>query len=492
MVKKRLGVYGLLVCFILGIFVFGYRKHDKEESFLKDCPKYELKAVFYPEDNKIACDQRVIFTNNSNDELKELYFNIYPNAFKTIDIAPFPREEHSRAYPNGFSPGYLNISHITVNAEEVFYEIQDTLLKIVLSEPLEPQGILQISVSFDAIIPNSHGRYGYGPSTYNIANWYPILAVYDAKGWHKEPYYDVGDPFYSEVGLYNVHIKAPKEFIIAATGSLKGKYQKGDFCYWQFETELVRDFALVLSSSFEQSQAQVGKTTITSYYIDEDEEYGIKVLEYGRRAIEFFNEYFSIYPYEHFSIVATDFYIGGMEYPNLVMIGREFYAWESLLEYIVVHETAHQWWYGLVGNDEINEPWLDEALTEYSTILYYENIYGKKMGRQVYEEIILNPYRIFELEYGQRPILRSLRDFSSWREYSAIVYSRGAIMLKELERRMGKGKLQQAMIYYLKQNQYKNATTEDFMEALNHVTGTDWRQFLNMWLEGGEVLQEAV
>jgi len=492
--KSKSRIFVLLVFITVAFFVFFRgispmiaKRH--RDSFLKHCPKYELEVVFYPEDKILDAEQRLFFINNTNYELKELYFHLYPNAFKSLDSAPFPQEEYNRAYPEGFAPGYLDIKDIIINLKEVNYEVEDTLLKVILDKPLKPQNSLQIDIDFSALIPPSRGRYGYGQDTYNIANWYPILAVCDEQGWHKEPYYSIGDPFYSDIAVYDVTIKVPKAYTIAASGSLEERHLEGEFYRWKFKTELVRDFAWIASSRFDISQTQLGKTVIKSYYIDEDKQYGKQALEYGKRAINFFNGYFGLYPYDDFSIVAADFYIGGMEYPNLVMIGRQFYADQDLLEYIVVHETAHQWWYGLVGNDEVREPWLDEALTEYSTILYYENVYGKRVGRKVYEETILEPYKIFESEYGAEAIARPLPEFSSWREYGAIVYSRGAIMLKELERRMGKGKLQDAMIYYFKQNQYKNATADDFIEALNHVSGVDWRPFIEEWLEGKEELE---
>ena len=180
-----------------------------------------------------------------------------------------------------------------------------------------------------------------------------------------------------------------------------------------------------------------------------------------------------------------------MEYPNLVMIGEEFYGPGDFLEYVIVHETAHQWWYGLVGNNQVVEAWLDEALAEYSTILYYENIYGKKIGKSVYETAILNPYKLYEAENIPKPILRHLSQFSDWRDYSGTVYYKGAIMLKYLEGRMGKAKLREALCYYFEENLYKNTSTVDFIEAINHVTGVDWTDYIYRWLKGSEKLQNA-
>ena len=489
-----MGLLFMAVVLILSFFIKDFSRKAPmrtAEKFVKTCPRYKIDVVFYPETKRITALQEVTIVNDKTDSFQELYFHLYPNAFKTSDTVPFPREEMNRAYPEGFAPGYINIKEVLVKSERADYEIEDTILKVSLKRPFKPKEKLTLTFEYDVQIPPSCGRFGHGKNTFNIANWYPILAVYDEKGWHTEPYYSVGDPFYSEVGLYQVNIKAPKQYTIAASGSLKEKVEQGDVVTWSFTTGLVRDFAWIASANFETAEAKVGKTKVTSYYIKGKEEYGQKALEFAKKAISCFNEYFGDYPYDDYSVVAADFYIGGMEYPNLVMIGDEFYGPGDFLEYVVVHETAHQWWYGLVGNNQIEEAWLDEALTEYSTLLYYEHYYGKRAGRSVYEKVILNPYRLYEISMTPGPTLRHLSDFKDWTDYSAAVYNRGAIMLKDLESRVGRGKLHEALKLYFKDNLYKNATREDFIKALNRVTGVDWTDYIHNWLTATEALDTA-
>lgn len=476
-----------------GVFQRGHREdaQKRAEKIMESCPRYEIDVTFYPEEQSFTAHQNIIITNDKSTEFEELYFHLYPNAFKSFDDAPFPRGEMERAYPEGFLPGYLSVKKIFIDSAEANYEIEGTFLKVILSKPFKPKDKLVMTVEFDAVLPPACGRFGYGKNTFNIGNWYPILATYDDKGWHKEPYYDVGDPFYSEVGIYDVHISAPKDYIIAASGSLQEKREKADQIVWNFKTDLVRDFAWVASNKFRTVNLNIGKTRITSYYLEGDEDYGQEALEYAQKALVFFNNYFGEYPYSDYSVVASDFYIGGMEYPNLVIIGEEFYRPGDFLEYVIVHETAHQWWYGLVGNNQVMEAWLDEALAEYSTILYYENIHGKKTGKRVYEVTILNPYKLYEAGNIHRPVLRHLSEFNDWRDYSATVYYKGAIMLKYLEARIGKAKLREALCYYFGENLYKNASTIDFIKAINYVTGVDWTDYIYRWLKGSETLKNA-
>ena len=146
---------------------------------------------------------------------------------------------------------------------------------------------------------------------------------------------------------------------------------------------------MILSDKFIINKSMCGNTSIVTYSLNED--LAVEANKIAKESIKIFNNLFGEYPYDTYSVVASDFYIGGMEYPTLVMIDNTLYDDNSkfLLEYVIAHETAHQWWYSVIGNDEVDEPWLDEALTEYSTILYFENKYGKEMSQKLIQTMEL-------------------------------------------------------------------------------------------------------
>ena len=157
---------------------------------------------------------------------------------------------------------------------------------------------------------------------------------------------------------------------------------------------------------------------------------GIKIYSYyfhegGQRRTQISSRIYKIYNSTSGSIhtklfcCSCRFLYRGMEYPNLVLIDRTLYG-GSFLEYIVVHETAHQWWYGLVGSNQVKEAWLDEGLTEYSTIMFLENKYGKQ-GKQAYDDIVKSRYHFFELSNPlDFRVLRALNEFEGWKDYDAL------------------------------------------------------------------------
>lgn len=485
--KRRLLIYSALIFVTAFAIVYGFIRRDLEfkyyydsrvEKVIKTAPRYVIDATFDPKKEMVFAVQTVVFQNRTPNELSEIIFHIYPEAFKSLKTAPFPTEELKYAYPEGFSEGFINITNVTSKERKLNFKKEGTLLKVNVPEPLKPGEEIEIKIEFQEKVPFSLGRFGHGKNTYNCGNWYPILSVYDENGWNLDPYYSIGDPFYSDTASFKVSITAPDGFTIAATGKPVKKIIKSGSTTWVFEADLVRDFAWVAGSDLKAISGKVDGTKINVYYFGNDEDAAKKALEYGKQALRFFNRYFGPYPYDEYSIVMSDFYMGGMEYPNLVLIDHHMLDDEVLLEYVIVHETAHQWWYGLVGNNQVKEPWLDEAMTEYSTVLYYEGVYGMAKGMEVYQDFILYPYRFFELGNGSGPILRPVSQFKSWGEYDATVYKKGAIMLKELESRIGKSKMREALRFYLKQNVFGNATTADFVNAVSGTMGTDFGEVI--------------
>jgi hypothetical protein len=361
-------------------------------------PKYTINVTFDEQNMSLEAKQRVRYENTTGQPIKDLYFHLYANAFRNSDTAPFEVEDMTRAYPNGFSEGWIELISIKKGTKKLNYKIMgegNTNLRVTPKKPIEPGASIELTMKFKVKLPNSIGRMGYGENTVNIANWYPILSVLDENGWNLEPYHSIGDPFYSNVSEYKVDISIPEQYKLASTGNIIKESVSKNRKTYKIKADNVRDFAIVLSEKFSINRGNIDGTEVISYTIG-----GLKnkqALDYGMEALQIFNRLFGKYPYKQLSIVASDFFTGGMEYPNLVMIGQPLYETnlDLPLEYVIAHEVAHQWWYGIVGNNAIKEPWLDEALTEYSTLMYFEEKYGGHIKEQVYERMVEDRYEDF-------------------------------------------------------------------------------------------------
>ncbi len=447
--------------------------------------KYEIDLQLLEDKNQVSGSQRVTYTNKTGEELQEIYFNIYPNAFKDKSTAP-------ALFSNGgsgiddYSPGYIRISGIMLNEEKTNYEISgigETLLKIPLPDSLEPGEEIEIQMSYLIQLPNLPDRFGYHNGVYNMGNWYPILAVYDEEGWSLDPYYAVGDPFYSEASNYIVNIKAPKDIVIASTGNIVEHSKEGEFGRWRIEASLVRDFAWVASRDFTVVEERVKDTSIKMYYLTEDRAIREEALEYSKEALRVFEKHFGKYPYGQLSVVET-YFPSGMEYPTLIYISQEYYNKAQLqaLELVIVHEVAHQWWYGAVGNNQIKEAWLDESLTTYSELVYYREARGEAVASEIHKQRNINAWEARRASIEDTRVLKGLEEFKGWGDYGTLVYSRGAMMLVELEEIIGRSKVYEALRNYYEKYMFKIATSNDFIDMVNEASDKDNQGFFQQWL----------
>ena len=339
---------------------------------------------------------------------------------------------------------------------------------------------------------------GYFTNTVNLGNWYPIVCVYENGNWNKCIYNPNGDPFYSQVANYSVTLTLPSTYTLATTGIITEKNTKNPLnTVWTVRADKVRDFACVFSQNFKLKSAIYDNIIVYSYYIGDDK-YGQKALDTGVNAIKTFNEMFGKYPYDQISIVSCDFYIGGMEYPNMVMINKDLYASNTIdaLEEVVAHEVAHQWWYGVVGNDEINKAWLDESLTHYSTMMYYEKTYGDQRFKEAmsssksYYCATIQVLKATGVDFNEK-IDRPSSSFNDWRLYDVLVYDKGAMMLDSIRGAVGDKKFFDSLKEYYSTNMYKNVTEKELISAFNKKSGIDVTSIMNPWLSGNVVLPAA-
>lgn len=435
--------------------------------------------------NKILYgQQKVSYINNSKEALNEIYFHIYPNAFSG----------------NG---GGIDIKSMKINGIDTEAKLEGrdgTLLRTDLAQSLQPGDRVEVYMEYEIHIPQKGGkgfgdRFGYGDNTYNLGNFFPIAAVYDENGWDKHLYDSKGDAFYSETGNFSVRITAPAAQVIAATGEIQSETASGKDKVWQIEAPSVRDFAFVASDMFKVREAAVGGIRIKSYASSAIK--AGKALEIGAAAIRDFNREYGKYPYPACSIVQSDI-SGGMEYPNLVMIESASYnniaisnlIYSSLygsvtgnLEFVLVHELAHQWWYGIVGDNEYTEAWIDEALTQYSSLQYYRNRYGQQAFDRVYDNYIKSQYKSY-LAIGllENPSLDRPLDKFEENEYYILIYNKGTMMYKDLNDELGNekfGLLQRALFDRYK---FKVVSGRELIELTSEIAGKDMSGFFQKWL----------
>lgn len=500
-VFKKRNIKGLILFVIIALTLVGCNLKPTETQYptlitedynsisLDEINHYNIEVELNPEDKTYEGKETIKYINNTGVDLSDIYIHIYPNAFRRKQTAPYLYNYFQGAYPNGFEPGFLNIDVAKVKNKNVEFATEgkgSTILHLKLDSPLKSGENTKIYLEYTAKLPPAEDRFGYGDKTFNFGNWYPIVCVYDEDGWNTDPYYRLGDPFYSDISNYDVKITTPKDMIVASSGNIINEKTKGKKKIWEIEGKLIRDFAWVASKDFTVLKGDVEGTQLKMYFLDASSQIKDYAFDIARDSLITFNRIFGKYPYGQYSVVANNF-SGGMEYPGLVFIEEGSYTdeYKEYLEKVIVHETAHQWWYGVVGNDEIDEAWLDESFATYSETIYMDEIYGEENGENYFKRNVEDSYDYAKGMFNFEEVpLKPLSQFTDWGDYGSLAYNRGAMFLNEIKDEFGKEVLYDILNKYYNKYRFSNAKTEDFIAVCEEVTGTDFKEKVNIWLYG--------
>ena len=493
--KKWFSVSLVIVLFVFALFS-GCNTTNIIDKASKNITHYSIDAVLSNE-YTMSAKQTVSYVNNTSANLSSVLFHLYPNAFRGSAVnKPVYESSNSKSYPNGFSEGGIDILSVSVGASPIATKLSgedNNILEVPLNSTLAPNSVVSIIIGFALTIPNIAHRFGYGDNTINLGNWYPIACVYESGEFNTNPYSPNGDPFYSDIANYSVSISHPNTLIMASTGYTTESRVSGNSTNAKIEAKAVRDFAMVFSTEFRVMSDTVGDTKVSYYYYNEDDP--IKYLQTSIDAVKTFNKLFGAYPYRTLSVVKASFLHGGMEYPNLVYVSDSVTI-ESEYQNVIIHEIAHQWWYGVVGNDEVSHPWLDEGLTEFSTALFYKynegyvNTYAGVIGNAINAYLLFcDVYASF---YGKinSNMNRCLYEYSTEPEYVYMTYVRGLLMFDSIMEAVGEKKMLKALSHYYKTCAMTNATPNDLIDCLEKSTHIHLRSLIESWLDGKVIIEE--
>lgn len=432
---------------------------------LDDPPRYHLDVAVDFDALAVAGTAQIHYTNNTRDTLDAIYLRLYPNA------------DH-------YKEGATEVDAVTVGGDAAAFTFEDaprTILKVPLSPPLAPDEQTTLRIAFAVTVPRRSDRFGYDQGVMSLGHWYPMLAVYDDEGWNLDPYVPFGDAFYSDVAFYTVRLTVPDGVVVAASGVEVGRVlRRPPRTTTVYASGATRDFALALSREYETISARIEDTTVTSYYLPGHERGGQRALHVAAGALEAYNLRFGRYPYTELDVAETSFTVlgapGGMEFPGIIFISSEFYRprgmFASELDVVVAHEVAHQWWYGVVGNNQVDEPWLDEAFATYASIVYAEDKQDPRTALLVYWSQAVLPYQLARMVGGDGPVQSSLLDYrSDLIIYQSIVYSKGALFLAQLRELLGDDSFFALLQQHFRAHKYGLLAPDDFRRSIQEATG---------------------
>lgn len=417
-------------------------------------------ASVYEIDVEIADDllsldghEEVCYVNREGEPLDEVIFRLFPNILG----------------------GAVTVSALRVDGQDVepLYELADSALHVPLVEDLDPGESIVIEMDFEVDVTqemeHNYGLFGLFDGVLSLHEFYPAIPVYDDEGWNVELPSPQGDITYYDASFYRVRVTAPSSLVIVASGVEVAQEEEGGMQVLTFAAGPARGFYLVASEDYTLVSGRVGQTTVNSYVLAGQEEGADLALEFASGALESYSERFGIYPYTEFDVVSTPMLALGMEYPGIVAITLSIYDPEAevrgvpasiMMEGTVGHEVAHQWFYNMVGNDQIDEPWLDEAIVQYATGLYYLDTYGEEGYRGWRDSWYTRWDRAGR---AMIPIGLPVAEYEG-NEYGAIVYGRGPLFVEALATEMGQGAFDAFLRDYAQSYKWEISTGEAFRQ----------------------------
>jgi hypothetical protein len=497
---------------------------------------YTIAVDLDHEARTLRGSQQVEWTNIRRQPTSELRFHLYWNAWSNSHSS-WMIEDRTRKR-SGFSRNetkiekedwsWIEIDSIRLVSGESEFDLTGrmdfvapddgnpedrTVLLVLLPQAVEPGETIRVQLEWRAKIPRNFARTGFRGDYYFFAQWFPKLGVYEDDGWNCHQF-DASTEFYSDYGVYDVEMRVPESWVLGATGRAVGIRDNADGTVTHhYRQEDVHDFAWTVSPDFivrTDRFEEAGLPPVDLRLLIQPEHLDQSAAHFraAKAALKFYGIWYGPYPFGHATLVDPVYESGssGMEYPTLFTCGTRLFnpSGNDRPESVTVHEMGHQFWYGIVGNNEFEHAWIDEGLNSFSTNRVLEREYGPRFYEQRYfEEFIPLRHGDLVLPRMQRRIDRYRRDGQrdapltpSFRYHvksgGAVTYDKTSLWLMTLENYLGWETLQRILATFFERYRFSHPGPEDFLAIADEVSGRDLSWFFDQVLRDSVVFDYAV
>ena len=575
---------------VTGLLLLGTlaRGETYQSKIAEPIVRYKMTARLDPATQTIKGHYTLRWWNHTTDTIPDLYFHLYLNAFKNLDSTFIREGTISRrrdllkdwtSKPEEAKWGWVDVDRIRIvdgpdlgEAKSFVHPDDDnaldqTVLRVALPKPIPPKGAIELEVDFTSKLPRVLARTGYEGDYFFVVQWFPKIGVYEGPGdrgrtpggWNCHQFH-ANTEFYADYGVYDVELTVPSNYIVGATGYRRREHRTTDgtmtYGYYQ---EDVHDFAWTASPHFipitrtfdwgrelrsdelvawtktlnlPAEQVALRNVSVTLLLQPDHQSLADRYFRATFNGLKYFGLWYGQYPYDTLTVVdpPRNSHTGGMEYPTLFTGGTYFWPGEYSLspEGVTVHEFGHQFWYGLVGNNEFEESWLDEGFNTYSTGKVIETAYPI---RSRYESLAGIPVPVWpwcRVKVPSFPFAGvdslPLGSYFSWREESVPEFGRGsyledaqdddvvrngwqylngasygtnsyirtALTLGTLGKYLGAETMARVMRTYQQRWRYRHPCTRDFITVVNEVSGQNMDWFFKQFFYNSQLADYAV
>lgn len=524
---KRLLLLASLLPLFASAQVFNYKDYWKNRKPFADYWQqdvhYTISAIIDDEKDEITGVEKLVYYNNNPDALDKVYFHLYQNAFQPGSYAHALNEVNKETTQFGKyeaqKMGTL-IQEFLVNGVSVPYKIDNTILIAELPKPLASGDSIVFNIKFKTYWDNGSMRRRFKTfkpdgenKHYDGVHWYPRISVYDRKfGWTADQH--LGKEFYGDYGVFDVTLQFPSNYVVEATGALKNesevmpdalrakldianysapaenggrvptgyKYtiEKNGTKTWRYHAENVHDFAFTADPTYRIGEVEWNGIRCIALAQEQNAPYWYPTANFVANVIKVYSTDIGMYGYP--KIVAADAR-DGMEYPMITLDGGN---WPGH-QYVIAHEIGHNWFYGMIGNNETYRAMLDEGFTQFLTSWSIKKINGISMHANVQDEqFVYNGYLNDAINKNDAMLNTHSDDFSSALGHGGgyrHVYYKTATMLYNLQYVLGDELFLNAMKHYFEKWKFAHPYPEDFRKAIIEYTKVDLNWFFDQWME---------
>ncbi|WP_091258655.1 M1 family metallopeptidase [Flavobacterium omnivorum] len=462
--------------------------------------------------------QELVYTNNSPDTLKKVYYHLYNNAFqpgsemdariqsirdpdaRMVNKIKVGSNEMKQSRIKMLKPneaGYLNITDFKQDESTASVETRGTILEVTLAKPIAPNSKTTFTLNFDGQVPiqiRRSGRNNAEGVALSMAQWYPKMAEFDFEGWHADPY--IAREFHGVWGNFDVSITIDKDYVLGGTGYLQNKNEIGHgyqdsgvvvtvpkkvkTLTWHFKAPMVHDFTWAADKEYIHDVVK-GPNNVDLHFLYKNNP---KFIENWKnlqpktaQLMEFYNKTVGDYPYKQYSVIQGG--DGGMEYAMCTLILGQG-SFDGLLG-VTAHEMAHSWFQHVLANNESKHGWMDEGFTSFLEDLGMNEIADKKV-----ENPFTGAYAgYFSMVNSGKELPQSTHAdrFDENRVYSITSYSKGELFLTQLMYLIGKENLMKSLKKYYSDFKFKHPTPNDIKRSAERVSGANLDWYLTDWTQ---------
>ncbi len=536
-VRRRVPFSRLAAWLALAVLPFSNAQGQEAPPETKTS-NYTIQVKLLPEERLLEGNQVVEWRNATGKPAGELWFHLYWNAWLN-NRSTWLREDSLRSRPRSSlrnpRPGdwsYSRVESVKVETAGPFRESDRTsamyfaspddgnkddrtVLVVPLERPVQPGESIRVSIGWKAKIPRTFARTGFRGDFFFIAHWFPKLGVFQADGSWNCHQFHAATEFFSDYGNYDVRMTVPTEWIVGATGVELGVIDNADgTSTHRYQQDDVHDFVWTTSPDYREVRRRFDHPGLKSVdirllYQPEHQGQVDRHFRATEESLKLYGLWFGEYPYGHLTVVDPAWRSGarGMEYPTLYTCGTRYFnpLGGGAPEGVTIHEAGHQFWYGLVGNNEFEHAWLDEGINTFATARVFEVTYGKRSPVYRFFRGFF-PVMIPEIQAGRIQNSRRHRFLTVARgeiqarptylyhpsTAGATSYTKTALWLLALERRLGWDVLKRILSTFFENSRFRHPDPGDFFQVANRVSGQDLNPFFEQVFHRDRVFDYSV